>query len=298
MGRMRILFVGLCIVTCSLQAPAQEKPSGKPVRPERTQRDEKLTPNQLHKIWQLEVKGLVHSSGLNGDQGRRITELYVDARQRLHESVRTASEQDDSGSGMKRIVGEEREKLRAELSILLDNKQLKRAMNTLGAFNTSWDRMVNALMGFGLEKDAKYKALVHIEDYVAEASSLHAPDGRGRNQESIQRARSRLNDALSGLLDESQMRTMMRATTTRNGNESDARDDGRPPAFSERMKRFDTNGDGKLQKEELPDRMQRMFDRLDANGDGAIDPEELSQLNQGGSRGEGGSRNDGGGNDG
>jgi len=52
----------------------------------------------------------------------------------------------------------------------------------------------------------------------------------------------------------------------------------------ERFGRFDANGDGKLQKSELPERMQMMFERLDADKDGVLDSNELSEL---GSRGRG-----------
>ena len=42
--------------------------------------------------------------------------------------------------------------------------------------------------------------------------------------------------------------------------------------------RLDENGDGKVTKEELPERMQRVLQRGDANGDGAIDREEAERL--------------------
>ena len=56
----------------------------------------------------------------------------------------------------------------------------------------------------------------------------------------------------------------------------------------ERMRQFDANGDGKLQKSEAPERMQRFFDRMDANGDGAVDAKEASMMR--GRRREGGRR--------
>ncbi len=56
----------------------------------------------------------------------------------------------------------------------------------------------------------------------------------------------------------------------------------------ERMRQFDSNGDGKLQKSEAPERMQRFFDRMDANGDGAVDAKEASMMR--GRRREGGRR--------
>ncbi|MHC5109295.1 MAG: insulinase family protein [Planctomycetota bacterium] len=50
------------------------------------------------------------------------------------------------------------------------------------------------------------------------------------------------------------------------------------PSLPDRMARFDANGDGKLQKEEAPEPMQRFFDRLDTNNDGAIDGNEADSM--------------------
>jgi mono/diheme cytochrome c family protein len=41
---------------------------------------------------------------------------------------------------------------------------------------------------------------------------------------------------------------------------------------------FDRNGDGKLEKSELPERMQGLFDRGDANRDGFLTPAEIRKL--------------------
>jgi Ca2+-binding EF-hand superfamily protein len=46
------------------------------------------------------------------------------------------------------------------------------------------------------------------------------------------------------------------------------------------IQRFDTNQDGKLQKEELPERFQEFFGTLDINQDGALDAEELKGLRE------------------
>lgn len=53
---------------------------------------------------------------------------------------------------------------------------------------------------------------------------------------------------------------------------------------------FDADGDGRLQKSEVPTQMQAMFDRLDTNGDGSIDESELAAMRNraGGASGRGG----------
>lgn len=48
--------------------------------------------------------------------------------------------------------------------------------------------------------------------------------------------------------------------------------------FLERIMKNDKNEDGKLTKEELPERMQPMFDRIDTNKDKEIDKEELIKM--------------------
>ncbi|MBS0209370.1 MAG: EF-hand domain-containing protein [Planctomycetes bacterium] len=56
---------------------------------------------------------------------------------------------------------------------------------------------------------------------------------------------------------------------------------GQAGQFIERMmKEADKNGDGKLSKDELPERMRENFDRLDKNGDGFIDPSELRGMRE------------------
>jgi collagen type III alpha len=50
--------------------------------------------------------------------------------------------------------------------------------------------------------------------------------------------------------------------------------------------RFDADGDGRLTKEEAPERMQQFFDRTDSNGDGAIDHAEIEEMRNRFDRGE------------
>lgn len=50
---------------------------------------------------------------------------------------------------------------------------------------------------------------------------------------------------------------------------------GGPGGFAERLKQLDTDGDGKLSREEVPERMQRVFDRMDRNEDGYLEEGEV-----------------------
>ncbi len=57
------------------------------------------------------------------------------------------------------------------------------------------------------------------------------------------------------------------------GDASKRRD---PRSFD--LMQFDTDGDGKLSQNELPERMQMMFDQLDGNSDGFIDSGEIAAM--------------------
>jgi hypothetical protein len=58
---------------------------------------------------------------------------------------------------------------------------------------------------------------------------------------------------------------------------------------AQRMMQRDQNGDGKISKDEMPERAREMFDRMDTNSDGFIDEEELKNMPGGrGGRGRGG----------
>lgn len=56
------------------------------------------------------------------------------------------------------------------------------------------------------------------------------------------------------------------------------RDGAQGGDFVERMMNNDKNKDGKLTKDELPERMQAMFDRIDTNKDKEIDKAELTKM--------------------
>jgi CubicO group peptidase (beta-lactamase class C family) len=51
-----------------------------------------------------------------------------------------------------------------------------------------------------------------------------------------------------------------------------------PAKFDDRLKQFDTNSDGKLTKDELPEGLKPFFERMDANKDGAVTPDEAAKF--------------------
>jgi len=54
------------------------------------------------------------------------------------------------------------------------------------------------------------------------------------------------------------------------------RKNGRP-AGGPGLKRFDTNGDGKVSRDEAQGKLKENFDKIDANGDGFLEPEEMQK---------------------
>ena len=71
---------------------------------------------------------------------------------------------------------------------------------------------------------------------------------------------------------------------------------GGPEAFVDRMMQLDKDGDGKISKSELPERMQRIMERADEDKDGFISRKEVEAMAQrfGQGRGPGGSGGPGG----
>ncbi len=76
-----------------------------------------------------------------------------------------------------------------------------------------------------------------------------------------------------------------------------ARGPGEPGGFGDpaaRIMSFDADGDGRVARDEFPERMRQRFDRMDGNGDGTIDADEaqaaaerMARFREGGSPGRG-----------
>ena len=81
-----------------------------------------------------------------------------------------------------------------------------------------------------------------------------------------------------GVVDASEMRPQGRGPRGGAGGGQGNPEAPRGGGFMERLMENDENEDGKLSKDEVPERMQRGFDRMDTNEDGFIDKAELEAM--------------------
>ena len=93
----------------------------------------------------------------------------------------------------------------------------------------------------------------------------------------------------SALGEQVRLTMAMEGVVPRERPEGQRRGDGdranrEPGALPPFMARMDANGDGKLQKDEMPERMRPRFDQMDTNGDGALDGEEIQAMRRRGGR--------------
>lgn len=162
----------------------------------------------------------------------------------------------------------EREKLAADLKGVVEGKVYERALAAFGSFDPQWDNMANAVNKMKLAPETHLGVLWAVEEYVVSAAKAreNASDRQATIQ-AVMQARQKMMDEVKELLNEEQFGQFQRA--------SGGPGVGGGAGGAQIIQQFDKNGDGKLQKDEVPTQMQQMFDRLDANGDGALDANEL-----------------------
>lgn len=78
-----------------------------------------------------------------------------------------------------------------------------------------------------------------------------------------------------GMLEEDELRKELRRMREMMRAGGRPRGGGNPVA---RLLQFDRDGDGRVTRAELPDRMGRLLDRFDTNGDDVVDERELAVM--------------------
>lgn len=116
------------------------------------------------------------------------------------------------------------------------------------------DAMADRLKALDKDGDGK----VTKEEFAAQMGQRPGPEGRPQGKPGEGRPQGRPGEGRA------------------QGKPGEGRPD--PEAFIAKVMESDTNGDGKISKEEAPERMQRAFDRLDADGSGDITKEELETI--------------------
>lgn len=154
-----------------------------------------------------------------------MTEAYLDARKNYAKAQRDMQRGEDGEDGdgdrggrggrggrrgggfnpaLRELLTEHREKLHDTLDDIMTDKTLQHAMLTLGAFDTSWDRMVVAITGFELGDDKTLEALKPVENYVAAIEATRESGNNQRMRQGMMDARFKLADDMKTILSEVQ----------------------------------------------------------------------------------------------
>ncbi len=288
-----ILTTGILVITMmGMPALGQER---HPDRGPRTQQPPRLTPEQAQAVWQIQAEGVAKRLGFGEEKTEVLVSSYLTSRENFARASRKMRENardrrgDEGGFGGDRrgrggnaqallnreLISAERQKFATALENVLSQGQVKKVMSSLGSPNRRWDLMVHVLKGYELSAENAAAAYEHVEDFVLATSKVRPGDKRINREDreamanTMKAAEDTLREKLSTILDEKQMKRLARAMSPPRG-----RQDG----MMDRLKKLDTNGDGKLQESEVPERMLRFFGRLDTNGDGEIDREEIKAM--------------------
>ena len=191
----------------------------------------RMTPEQLKAAWTLEAKHVAGKLELAEEATGKLVKAYTDAQTAYGEAVNKKREEMRAEGGdregargairtaFEEIRKSERDKFAAALAAFLTEEQAKKAVDQLGGFNNSLDRMVHVLAGFKLE-DKQAKAFDLVFAYSLEQAKLWTP-GAGEQQdfaalrEKMTALNTKLDTDLAQILSNEQLETWKQATTFR-----------------------------------------------------------------------------------
>lgn len=200
------------------QQPAPDRPSGAQPGPRGDGgRGGALTPEKSKAAWEAQAKGVGAVLGLDESKITSLTKAYVEARTshnaanaKLREEMADRRGEAGGPEGMAEIQKKmedmnkaEREKFEKSLAGTLTTEQAATAMQTLGGFNVMWDRMTDAVSGFGLDAAKSLDAQKAMQAYVTAMSKARTGD-REAMRTIMQEARAKLTESMKGILNAEQ----------------------------------------------------------------------------------------------
>ena len=176
-----------------------------------------LSPEKQQAAQKIQAQYVAKKLKLSDDNTSKLVAAYLKARKSLTDARQALARGDFQA--YRDLSDKEREKLEGELGKFLKEKQVKKAMESLGTLNTSWDRMVDALAGFKLEEKQLNKALDKVNAYVIDSAKLMQEARESGSFQEIrpkyQELREKLNKAMEGILSEEQLEQWKQVTARR-----------------------------------------------------------------------------------
>jgi len=169
-----------------------------------------LSPEKQEAAQKMEAQYIAKKLKLSDDNTSKMVGAYFKARKSLTDARQALRSEGTRGwEAYREILDKERVKLEGEIGKFLKEKKVKKAMESLGTFNTSWDRMVDALAGFKLEEKALNKALDKVNAYVIDSAKLMQEARESGSFREIrpkfQQLRDNLDKAMEGILSAEQL---------------------------------------------------------------------------------------------
>ena len=188
-----------------------------------------LPPDVAKTVQTLEATEVARSIEANDEQTAKLIEAYLAAR-----AANTGGGRRGGGGGFRGGGGgdfsaffeaqmtaqrEARASFETTAKEFLSDEQAMTVAKVLGSPNNQWDRLVNALNGFGLAEDKLYEGLAFIRAYVitADEGRMEALDAGDfiSLQSSAAEAKTTLDEAIAAILSEEQLATWNTSTAPR-----------------------------------------------------------------------------------
>jgi len=178
-------------------------------------RDGGMSPEEQAKVHERQAKSVAADLKLDEEKTGSLLAAYA-----AHQKAAVANRGGGGGRGdweaMRKQQEEQQAKLATELKGFLDEGQAKDAAALLAGLNRGWDRMVQVVMGFGLEEAKETEAQGHILAYVKAGAKARegarGPDNMAALRTEMEAAKKTLDANLAPLLSDGQKTEWAAAT--------------------------------------------------------------------------------------